>query len=322
MELSMTPKKWDKNGIKELYEEPLNNILYRARTIHNNHFEPNEIELCTLLSIKTGNCAEDCTYCAQSSLYQTNILTQKLMPMSEIIAKAKLAKAHGATRFCMSASWYKHLPPKHLPKLLEIIKTIKNLGLEVCVTLGQIKEEQAEELANAGLDFYNHNLNTSPDYYQKIVTTHTYQDRLETIEHIQRTNIHTCCGMIIGMGETSEDRISMLFALASLPKAPKSVPINRLVPIKGTPLENTPPIDNFEFIRIVAITRILFPNAMVRLAAGRATMSDEMQALCFMAGANSIFFGDKLLTTKNPDHHHDLDLLKKLGIKPKQPDAN
>ncbi len=303
--------------IAMLYNEPFNALLYRAQKTHHKNFPKNEIELCALLSIKTGSCPEDCAYCAQSTHHPTKTDNEALLDIDKIIAQAQQAKQAGASRFCMGAAWH-NPPPKFMPKLVKIIKAIKNLGMETCMTLGQLDEQRAKQLKDAGLDFYNHNVNTSPNYYPKIATTHTYQDRVKTLGYIQQTGINTCCGIIIGMGESRQDRIDMLLGLKNLAKAPDSIPINCLVPIPGTPLADIKPIDNFEFIRTIAITRILFPATPIRLAAGRASMSDEMQALCFTAGANSIFFGDKLLTTANANQEHDLELLKKLNLRIKK----
>lgn len=299
--------------ITALYDLPFMDLLYQAHCIHRQNFDPNVVQTSALLSIKTGNCSEDCAYCAQSRHYQTKIDSHNLMPLPEVMAKAKIAKQHGATRFCMSTAWSKPAE-KEFVKIIEIIKKIKTLGLETCVTLGKLNDEQIEQLEAAGLDYYNHNLDSSPEFYSKIVTTHTYQDRLETLHRIAKANIKICCGGIIGMGESRKDRIAMLAQLANLPKHPESVPINRLVPIKGTPLENAPALDDFEFIRTVAVARIMLPKSYIRLAAGRATMNDVMQACCFFAGANSIFYGDKLLTTANPEIAKDIDLFRRLGI--------
>jgi biotin synthase len=317
----MTRKKISGKLITNLYEKPFSTLLLKAQNAHRKHFKDNEMELCALLSIKSGSCPEDCAYCAQSAHHHANIENKPSLTVEEIIEQAQMAKAIGATRFCMGAAWH-HPPAKDFPKLFKIIKAVKKLGLETCMTLGQLKEQEAKQLRTAGLDFYNHNLNTSANYYQKIVTTHSHKERLKTLHHIQQAEINSCCGIIIGMGETQQDRIEMLLELANLETPPHSIPINRLIPMKGTPLANVQPINNFEFIRIIAMARILFPTSVIRLAAGRDTMSDETQALCFIAGANSIFFGDKLLTTTNPKPKHDLNLLKKLGIKPKQPNVN
>ncbi|OGT44319.1 MAG: biotin synthase BioB [Gammaproteobacteria bacterium RIFCSPHIGHO2_12_FULL_37_34] len=310
----MLTKQWTKESVEKLYEQPFLELIYHARTIHKQTFTTDEMELCTLANIKMGACPEDCAYCTQSGHYKTGIKRQKLLDVESVLSQASVAKENGAQRFCMGAAW-RNPPEKDFPHVLEMIKSVKAMGLETCVTLGMLTGEQAYALKEAGLDFYNHNLDTSPDYYEKIITTHTYQDRLNTLEHIRQANIQVCCGGIIGMGESRDDRIALLVQLANLPQPPSSVPINQFIPMKGTPLEHIPPIDHFEFIRTIAAARIILPKAMVRLSAGRDDMSDEMQALCFFAGANSIFFCDKLLTANNPDSKRDLQLLKTLGIK-------
>jgi biotin synthase len=305
---------WNIDTVSELYDLPFCELLFKSQSIHKEYFTSNEVELCTLLSIKTGNCPEDCAYCPQSGHYETGLQKEKLAAIDEVIKQATTAKKHGATRFCMGAAW-RNPPDKDFVKVLEMIKAVKALGLETCVTLGMLNEKQAKQLKEAGLDFYNHNLDSSPEFYQKIITTRTYQDRLDTLENIRCANIKVCCGGIIGMGESREDRIRLLLQLAHLPKPPESVPINRLIPIAGTPLSHTTPIDHFEFVRTIAVARIMMPASRIRLSAGREDMSEETQALCFMAGANSIFFGDKLLTTDNPAIQKDIHLFAKLGIK-------
>lgn len=310
-------KKWEYDAAKELYELPFNELIFRAQTIHRQHFKADEIELCTLLSIKTGACPEDCAYCPQSGHYHTGLQKENLLNQELVVNEAKRAKEKGATRFCMGAAW-RSPPKKDFPKVLAMIKAVKSLGLETCVTLGMLDQEEALQLKEAGLDYYNHNLDTSPEYYQEIISTRTYQDRLDTLNEIQNAGIHTCCGGIIGMGESQKDRIELLMQLANLPEPPKSVPINRLIPVAGTPLKNTTMIDNFEFVRTIAAARIMMPSSMIRLSAGRETMSEEMQALCFFAGANSIWLGDKLLTQKNNDEDKDTRLFSKLGLKGKK----
>jgi biotin synthase len=307
---------WNRELVDALFNLPFIALVQKAYTIHCSHFAVDEIELCTLLSIKTGSCPEDCAYCPQSGHYNTGLEKQKILDIQDIVSKAQEAKANGAVRFCMGAAWKKP-SKKDFPKVLEAIKAVKKLELETCVTLGSLDSEQANELKEAGLDFYNHNLDTSPEYYKKIITTRTYQDRIDTINHVVNAAINVCCGGIIGMGETKEDRIEFLLQIANLPETPKSIPINRLIPIKGTPLENIEKIDNFDFIKTIAVTRIMFPSAMIRLSAGREEMSEEMQVLCFMAGANSVFYGSKLLTAGNPNEDVDLTFFKKLGIKRK-----
>ena len=316
----MTKEQWTEEKIACLFEQPLNDLLFEAQVMHRQHFKANEIELCTLLSIKTGTCPEDCAYCPQSGHYQTDVEAEKLLDISIVKHHAERAKANGATRFCMGAAW-RNPPARQFPKIIEMIKTVKALGLETCMTLGMLSDEQSRELQAAGLDYYNHNLDSSPEYYKKIITTRTYQDRLNTLQRVRNAGIHVCCGGILGMGETRQDRIGLLLQLASLPEPPASIPINRLIPIKGTPLEQAPLIDNFEFIRTVAITRIMMPQSVIRLSAGRETMSDEMHALCFLAGANSIFYGDKLLVTNNPETDKDMSLINKLGMTPRTQNA-
>jgi len=309
----MNTTSWTEDSVAELYQLPFFELINKAYAIHKKHFNKAEMELCTLLSIKTGTCPEDCAYCPQSGHYKTGVKKEKLMDIDSVIEQAKRAKKKGAKRFCMGAAW-RNPPKAEFPKVLEMIKAVKALELEACVTLGALDDEQARQLKQAGLDFYNHNLDTSPEYYQKIITTRNYQDRLDTLERVRQSDINVCCGGIIGMGESRQDRINLLLQLAALPQPIKSVPINRLISIKGTPLENVEMIDNFEFIRTIAIARIMLPQSVVRLSAGREDMSDEMQAWCFMAGANSIFYGEVLLTASNPDENHDLKLLEKLGI--------
>lgn len=313
----MTQPKWNAEQVKTLFDLPFADLMMKAQTIHRENFKANEVELCVLLSIKTGTCPEDCAYCPQSGHYDTGVERERLLPLDEVLASAQKAKENGATRFCMGAAW-RNPSKKDLPKVIDMVKAVKQMGLETCVTLGMLDAEQASALHAAGLDYYNHNLDTSPEHYKKIISTRTYQDRLDTLDHVRNAGIHVCCGGILGMGETRDDRIELLLQLANLPKAPESVPLNKLIPIPGTPLQNTPPIDNFEFIRTIAVARILMPTSKVRLSAGRSTMSDEMQALCFMAGANSIHFGEKLLTSNNNDSDEDLHLFKTLGMETKE----
>jgi biotin synthase len=304
---------WTTEEINALFERPLMDLLFDAQTIHRQHFAPNQVQRSTLLSIKTGSCPEDCSYCPQSAHYNTELKKEKLFDLEDVLAKAKTAKANGATRFCMGAAWRKP-PKKEMPQVAEMIREVKAMGLETCVTLGMLDDDDVEKLKSAGLDYYNHNLDTSPEYYEKIISTRSYQDRLDTLTRVRNSGINVCCGGIVGMGEAREDRVKFLQQVANLPEHPQSVPINRLVKVEGTPLQNTEDMDNFEFIRTLAIARILMPKSMVRLSAGRETMNAEMQALCFMAGANSIFYGEKLLTTPNPDTDQDLALFKKMGI--------
>ncbi len=314
--MSQIRHNWTEAEVTKLYELPLLELLFQAQTVHRQYFEPNQVQMCTLLSVKTGTCPEDCGYCSQSGHNKTGIERQKLLSVQEVTEKARQAKANGATRFCMAAAW-RSPPAKDMPTLIEMIKSIKELGLESCVSAGMLDEVQARQLKNAGLDYYNHNLDTSPEYYKKVATTRTYEDRLQTLEYLREANIKVCCGGILGLGETRQDRMSLLKQLANLPQHPQSVPINRLVPVKGTPLGDKAPIDNFEFVRTIAVARIMLPKSMLRLSAGRLSMNEEMQALCFFAGANSIFYGEKLLTTANPEANLDMDLFKKLGIQAK-----
>ena len=309
----MTTLKWDFTRANDLYSLPFMELMFEAQTVHRQHFEQNEMELCTLLSIKTGACPEDCAYCPQSGHFETGLAKENLLKVETVLEEAKRAKANGATRFCMGAAW-RHPPKKQFPKVLEMIAGVKKMGMEACVTLGTLDEQQAKALHEAGLDYYNHNLDTSPDYYQEIITTRTYQERLDTLQHVRAAGINVCCGGIIGMGETREDRIELLVQLANLPTPPESVPINRLVPAKGTPLAKVEVIDNIEFIRTIATARLMMPASMIRLSAGRDTMSEEMHALCYMAGANSIFYGERLLTSQNAETDQDLKLLEKLGM--------
>ncbi|HVE43570.1 MAG TPA: biotin synthase BioB [Gammaproteobacteria bacterium] len=308
-------RQWDKETVGALFNLPFIQLMSQAIATHVNHFKADEMECCTLLSIKTGTCPEDCAYCPQSGHYDTNVERERLLPLDEVITQAKAAKANGAKRFCMGAAW-RNPPKKDFPKVLEMIKAVREVGLETCVTLGMLDEEQAEQLQAAGLHFYNHNLDTSPDYYKKIISTRTYDDRLTTLEHVRNAGIQVCCGGIIGMGEKREDRVELLVQLANLPEPPKSIPINKLIPIAGTPLANTPEIDNIEFVRTIAAARIMMPTSIIRLSAGRISFSEEMQTLCFLAGANSIWLGDKLLTAQNPDMDKDVIMLAKLGMKP------
>lgn len=305
---------WTNEKIQKLFELPFFELINQAYTQHKIYFDAQDMEFCALSSIKTGSCPEDCAYCPQSGHYKTGIKKEKLLDIKEVLAQAEQAKNNGAKRFCMGAAW-RNPSQKDLSNVLEMVKEVKNLGLETCATLGMLDENQAHELKQAGLDYYNHNLDTSPDYYSSIITTRTYQDRLDTISNVISAGINVCCGGILGMGESRNDRIEFLLALYALPSAPQSIPINQLIAIKGTPLEKAKLLDAFEFIRTIAIARLMFPQSKIRLSAGRENMTDEMQAWCFMAGANSIFIGDKLLTAKNPDQHQDIQLLKKLNMR-------
>jgi len=310
-------KEWSYEEIQALFDLPFNDLLFRAQSIHRENFVPNEVQVSTLLSIKTGSCPEDCKYCPQSAHYDTGLEKQRLMEVEAVLNKAKQAKETGATRFCMGAAW-KHPTDRDMPYILQMVKGVRELGLETCMTLGMLKPAQAEQLADAGLDYYNHNLDTSPEFYDKIITTRTYQDRLDTLQHVRDSGMKICSGGILGMGETARDRIGLLQQLANLEQPPESVPINMLVIVAGTPLENVEDLDPFEYIRNIAVARILMPSSHVRLSAGRESMSDEMQAMAFFAGANSIFYGECLLTTPNPETHRDLQLFKRLGLRPEQ----
>ncbi|GAA6134013.1 biotin synthase BioB [Oceaniserpentilla sp. 4NH20-0058] len=308
---------WQRDEVQALFDMPLNDLLFQAQTVHRQHFDPNEVQVSTLLSIKTGSCPEDCKYCPQSAHYNTGLEKQRLMEVEAVLKKAAEAKAKGSSRFCMGAAW-KNPNKRDMPYVLEMVKGVKELGLETCMTLGMLDEGQAGELAEAGLDYYNHNLDTSPEFYDKIITTRTYGDRLDTLQHVRDSGMKICSGGIIGMGENQNDRIGLLTQLANLPVQPESVPINMLVKVKGTPLEDVDNLDQFEFIRCIAVARILMPKSHVRLSAGRESMTDEMQAMCFFAGANSIFYGECLLTTPNPEAHKDMQLFKRLGLRPEQ----
>jgi biotin synthase len=304
---------WTLAEVEALFALPFMDVVFRAQQVHRLYQAPNTVQISTLLSIKTGACPEDCAYCPQSVRYDTGLATEELMEIEAVGARARAAKAAGATRFCMGAA-YRSPKPKDLRKVVAMIREVKSLGMETCATLGMVSQDQAHELKAAGLDYYNHNLDTSPDYYEKIITTRTYQDRLDTLEAVRSAGMNVCCGGIVGMGEEPADRVGLLHALATLPEHPQSVPINQLVRVAGTPLADTAALDPFDFVSTVAVARILMPRAHVRLSAGRSDMSDEMQALCFLAGANSIFYGEKLLTTGNPDTAHDQRLFERLKI--------
>ena len=304
---------WTKAEVEALFAMPFNDLLFNAQVVHRQNFNPNEVQVSTLLSIKTGACPEDCKYCPQSARYDTGLEKERLLEIEKVIQRAKEAKQVGSTRFCMGAAW-RNPRDRDMPYILKMVEEVKSLGLETCMTLGMLTRDQAVALKQAGLDYYNHNLDTSPEYYGDIITTRTYQDRLNTLENVRAAGMNVCSGGIVGMGETVSDRASMLVQLANLPEQPQSVPINMLVKVKGTPLDSVEDLDYFEFIRTIAVARIMMPKSHVRLSAGREAMNEQMQALCFMAGANSIFYGCKLLTTSNPDTHEDVMLFKKLGI--------
>ena len=305
---------WRLDEVQALFDAPLFDLLFAAQCVHRHHFDPNAVQVSTLLSIKTGRCPEDCAYCPQSIRFDTGVDAHDLMPLEEVRRAAERAKAAGATRFCMGAS-YRGPKDFELEPILAMIREVKALGLETCATLGLLRDGQAERLAEAGLDYYNHNLDTSESFYPRIITTRTFADRLETLRKVRNAGIKVCCGGILGMGESRADRIGLLHALATLDPHPESVPINRLVKVPGTPLEHAEDLDNFEFVRTIAVARILMPKSYVRLSAGRAEFSDEMQALCFLAGANSMFYGEKLLTTANPSTTRDDALLERLGVR-------
>jgi biotin synthase len=308
---------WTRAEVRALFALPFPDLMFEAQRIHRLHFDPCEVQISTLLSIKTGGCPEDCAYCPQSIHYQTGVKAEKLMSLDAVLAEARAAKQAGAGRFCMGAAW-RSPKDRDLEQVCAMVEGVKSLGLETCATLGMLTDAQAHRLKKAGLDYYNHNLDTSPEYYGQIISTRTYQDRLETLAHVRAAGIHVCCGGIVGMGEDLDDRIGMIATLASLPVHPESVPINMLVQVDGTPLATGKTLDPLDFVRTIAVARITMPKSMVRLSAGREDMSDETQALCLLAGANSIFYGPKLLTTPNPDQDHDTRLLGRLGMVPMQ----
>ena len=313
----MTPSgahKWRIAEIETLFNLPFNDLLYQAQGIHRQHFDPNTVQLSTLLSIKTGGCSEDCGYCPQSAQHEDSVEAEPMLPLTAVLDAARAAKAAGATRFCMGAAW-RSPKQRDLEPVLEMVREVKAMGLETCATLGMLKSGQADQLKDAGLDYYNHNLDTSPEFYGEIISTRTYQDRLDTLEQVRDAGLNVCCGGIVGMGESRTQRAGLLAQLANLDPQPESVPINMLVRVEGTPLADTPALDALEFVRTIAVARILMPASHVRLSAGRQEMSEAVQALCFLAGANSIFYGEKLLTTGNPEVARDRALLDKLGIR-------
>jgi biotin synthase len=306
---------WNKAEIEALFELPFNDLLFRAQQVHRAHFDPNEVQISTLLSIKTGGCPEDCGYCPQSVHHEAPVQAEKLMDVDAVVDAAREAKAAGASRFCMGAAW-RNPRGKNFERVLEMVGRVRAEGLETCMTLGMLDEQQAAQLRDAGLDYYNHNLDTSPEFYGDIISTRTYQDRLDTIQHVRAAGMHVCCGGIVGMGEARTDRASLMEQLACQKPHPESVPVNMLVRVEGTPLAGQQELDPFEFVRTLAVARILMPQSHVRLSAGREQMSDELQALCFLAGANSIFYGEKLLTTPNPEADLDRQLFERLGLRP------
>ena len=311
---------WSRDEVLAMLGLPFADLLDRAQRTHRANHDANAVQISTLLSIKTGGCPEDCAYCPQAARYSTGVNAEKLLPLEEVIERARQAKAAGATRFCMGAAW-RSPKDRDVPKVAAMIRAVNDLGMETCATLGMLSAGQAEALQAAGLDYYNHNLDTAPEFYADVIKTRDYQDRLDTLGHVRKVGMKTCCGGIVGMGETREQRAGLLQTLANLPEHPQSVPINRLVQVEGTPLAGTALLDPFEFVRTIAVARIIMPRSMVRLSAGRAEMSDELQALCFLAGANSIFYGEKLLTTGNPDVLADQQLFSRLGIHAMQIDA-
>jgi biotin synthase len=315
----MTRSDWTREEIASLFDLPFTELVFQAADVHRNHHAAGEIQLCTLLSIKTGGCPEDCGYCSQSAHADTGLKAEKLMDADAVIAAAREAKAHGSQRFCMGAAW-REPKDRDMPALCQMVSEVKVMGLETCMTLGMLTGEQARALKDAGLDYYNHNIDTSPEHYGDIITTRTFQERLDTLQEVRKAGMAVCCGGIVGMGETREDRVGFIHALATLPRQPESVPVNALVPVKGTVLGDMwgeeRPIDDIEFVRTVAVARITMPTSMVRLSAGRESMSESTQALCFLAGANSIFTGDRLLTTPNAGDDSDAALFAKLGLKP------
>jgi biotin synthase len=312
---------WELDEVRALFALPFNDLLFRAQTVHRENFDPNRVQVSTLLSIKTGACVEDCAYCSQSAKHDTGLERERLLPLDEVLASAQAAKSKGSTRFCMGAAW-RNPTDKNLERVIEMVEAVRDLGMETCVTLGMLTGAQARRLADAGLDYYNHNLDTSPEFYGNVITTRTFQDRLDTLGHVRAAGINVCSGGILGMGESGNDRARMLQELANLPRHPESVPINMLVQIEGTPLHGRERMDALEFVRSIAVARLLMPQSYLRLSAGRTDMSDEMQALCFLAGANSIFYGERLLTTDNPDADHDQELFERLGLEMQRRDLD
>jgi len=310
-----TEKRWSVAQIVELFELPFNDLMHRAQTVHRENFDPNAVQVSTLLSIKTGGCSEDCGYCPQAARYHTDVENEPLMPIDEVLAAARAAKESGASRFCMGAAW-RSPKQKDLEPVLKMISEVKAMGLQTCATLGMLKEGQAAQLKDAGLDYYNHNLDTAPEFYGDVITTRTYQDRLDTLDSVREADINVCCGGIIGMGESRNQRAGLIAQLANMEQPPESVPINLLTQVEGTPLHGTDELDPFEFVRTIAAARITMPKSYVRLSAGRQSMGEGIQALCFLAGANSIFYGEKLLTTGNPEAETDKQLFAKLGLHP------
>ncbi len=313
-EAGVPANRWSVGAVEALFELPFMELLFRAQQVHREHFDPSEVQLSTLLSIKTGGCSEDCGYCPQSAHHDTEVEADKLMQLEQVLAAARAAKAQGATRFCMGAAW-RSPKERDMEKVTDMVQGVRALGLETCMTLGMLDPGQARQLKDAGLDYYNHNLDSAPDFYGQIISTRTYQDRLDTLSHVREAGINVCCGGIVGLGETRAQRAGLIAQLANLDPYPESVPINNLVAVPGTPLEGAEPIDPFEFVRTIAVARITMPTSMVRLSAGREQMDDALQALCLAAGANSIFYGDQLLTTANPQAERDRVLFERLGLR-------
>jgi biotin synthase len=313
------PQRWTVEQVQDLFELPFAELLHRAQSVHREHFDPTLVELATLLSVKTGGCSEDCGYCPQAAQHDTGVAATKLMEADEVLQAAQRAREAGATRFCMGAAW-RAPKDRDIEKVADLVRTVKSLGLETCATLGMLEDGHAETLRDAGLDYYNHNLDSAPEFYGNIISTRDYQDRLDTLERVRGAGVKVCCGGIVGLGEARVHRAGLIAQLANLRPYPESVPINHLVRVAGTPLADQEPLDPFEFVRTIAVARITMPRARVRLSAGRQQMGEAVQALCFQAGANSIFYGDKLLTTGNPDTDADLDLLRRLGLRAGQPE--
>ncbi|MES9992090.1 MAG: biotin synthase BioB [Candidatus Thiodiazotropha sp.] len=308
---------WRLDEIEALFDLPFNDLLFQAQSVHRSNFDPNRVQMSSLLSIKTGACAEDCGYCSQSAKHATGLEAEKLMPLEDVVAAAEAAKQKGASRFCMGAAW-RNPSDKNLQRVIEMVEAVHHLGMETCLTLGMLTQDQASRLRSAGLDYYNHNLDTSPEFYGNVITTRTFDDRLQTLGHVRDAGINVCSGGILGMGESRQDRASMLRELCNLPRHPESVPINMLVKVEGTPLQDVEDLDPLEFVRSIAVARLLMPRSYVRLSAGRGEMSDELQALCYLAGANSIFYGERLLTTENAEADRDRELLQRLGMETEQ----
>jgi biotin synthase len=314
LQQSSSPRRWSVEEVLAIYDMPLMDLIWRAQCVHRENFDPNAVQRSALLSVKTGGCSEDCSYCSQSARYDTDTERERLMPLNEVVAAAQAAKDKGASRFCMGAAW-KGPKDNDLDRVLDMVREVKALGMQTCVTLGMLKEGQAEKLKDAGLDYYNHNLDTDKEFYGQVIKTHTHDDRLDTLDQVREAGINVCSGGIIGMGESRKNRAGLIVQLANLPKPPESVPINNLVPIPGTPMADNARLDPFEFVRTIAAARITMPTSWVRLSAGRQEMNDELQALCFLAGANSMFYGERLLTTGNPDVARDEALFARLGLK-------